>query len=46
MELGISIKGDLDIKRTIALAHQVEAAGDRIDIRFTVEAGGQCRSAC
>ncbi len=27
MELGICLKGDLDVRRTIALAHQVEAAG-------------------
>ena len=27
MELGISIKGDLDVRRTVALAHQAEAAG-------------------
>lgn len=27
MEFGISLKGDLDFKRTVALAHQVEAAG-------------------
>ena len=27
MELGICLKGDLDLRRTVALAHQVEAAG-------------------
>ena len=27
MELGICLKGDLDVRRTIALAHQAEAAG-------------------
>ena len=27
MELGICIKGDLDVHRTVALAHQAEAAG-------------------